>query len=126
MSCFDCLNPTSAVDDRCVELFNSYIHIQMLTSASASNLQHLINLDIDLQIPSDRNFKCYSPHDFHSNYDINESFKNNLCFSTIHCNIRSLSAKFDNLQYLICCLSYIIHFYSLDLLKQNSKYSRSA
>ena len=104
MSCFDCLNPTLVVDDRCVELSNSYPYLN--AGASTSNLQHLINLDIDLQLPSDRNFKYYSPHDFHSNYDINECFKNNRCFSTIHCNIRSLSANFDNLLNMLSELYY--------------------
>ena len=104
MSCVDRLNRTSVIDDRCVEVSYSYPYLN--AGASDSILRHLINLDIDLQLPSHRNFEYYSPHDFHSNFDIRECFKNNLCFSTIHCNIRCLSVNFDNLLNMLSELYY--------------------
>ena len=70
MTCLECLNVTSIVDDRCAELTNSYPYLS--DAAPISNSQHLSNLDIDVEIPSDSNFKYYSTHDFHSDYDISD------------------------------------------------------
>jgi hypothetical protein len=89
----------------CAELTNSYPYLS--DAAHIRNLQHLSNLDTDVEIPSASNFKYYSTHDFHSDYDIGECFKNNLCFSALHCNFRSkLSANFDNLLNMISELYY--------------------
>ena len=67
--------------------------------ATVSNVPHLSDLDPDLQIPSQTNFKYYSIHDFHSNYGgRNCSIKTS--FSALNCNIRSLQANFDN----FCCM----------------------
>ena len=65
MACLECLNATSVVDDRCAELANLYPCLSAAVSISKfTNVEHLPNLDIDLQIPSDSNFKYYSIH-FH-------------------------------------------------------------
>ena len=45
-------------------------------------------------------FQYYNPHEFHDNHYINEYFSDK-CFSTLHCNIRSLSANLDNLQHML-------------------------
>lgn len=79
MTCLECLNATSVVAYRCAELTNLYPCLSAAASISKfTNLEHLTNLDIDLEIPSESNFKYYSTHDFHSDYDISECFKNNL------------------------------------------------
>jgi hypothetical protein len=36
-----------------------------------TNVPHLANLDVDLNMPADQNFNYYNIHDFHSNYNIN-------------------------------------------------------
>jgi hypothetical protein len=81
MTCLECLNATSVVDNRCAELTNSYPYL--IDAAPIRNVQHLSNVDIDVEIPSDSNFEFYSTHDFHSDYDISECFNNNLCFSAL-------------------------------------------
>ena len=67
--------------------------------ATVSNVAHLSDLDPDLQIPSQTNFKYYSTHDFHSNYGI-RNCSIDTSFSALNCNIRSLQANFDN----FCCM----------------------
>ena len=67
--------------------------------ATVSNVPHLSDLDPDLQIPSQTNFKYYSTHDFHSNYGI-RNCSIDTSFSSLNCNIRSLQANFDN----FCCM----------------------
>ena len=67
--------------------------------ATVSNVPHLSDLDPDLQIPSQTNFKYYSTHDFHSNYGI-RNCSIDTSFSALNCNIRSLQANFDN----FCCM----------------------
>ena len=67
--------------------------------APVSNVPYLFNLDQDLQIPSQTNFKYYSIHDFQSNYGIKNCCINT-SFSVLNCNIRSLQANFDN----FCCM----------------------
>ena len=67
--------------------------------ANVSNVPHLSDLDPDLQIPSQTNFKYYSTHDFHSNYGI-RNCSIDTSFSALNCNIRSLQANFDN----FCCM----------------------
>ena len=59
--------------------------------ATVSNVPHLSDLDPDLQIPSQTNFKYYSTHDFHSNYGI-RNCSIDTSFSALNCNIRSLQA----------------------------------
>ena len=45
-------------------------------------------------------FQYYNTHEFHDNYYINEYFSDK-CFSALHCNIRILTANFDNLQHML-------------------------
>jgi hypothetical protein len=66
----------------------------------ASNIEHLTNVDADLQLPSEYNFSFYSTHDFHTSNYIKECM-NRKSFPILNCNIRSLSANFDALVNLI-------------------------
>ena len=65
-------------------------------SSSIASVPLRTNSDVDLHIPSGSNFHYYNTHEFHSNHDINEYFNENY-ISLLNCNIRSLSATFDNL-----------------------------
>ena len=71
-----------------------------------SNIPHLTDLDVDLNMPSDHNFNYYSPHDFHSNHDIIESSSNPQSFSALNCNIRNLAANYDNLLQMLSELDF--------------------
>ena len=71
-----------------------------------SNIPHLTDLDVDLNMPSDHNFNYYSPHDFHSNHDIIECSSNPQSFSALNCNIRSLAANYDNLLQMLSELDF--------------------
>ena len=64
--------------------------------SSINSIPHLFDLDADVQLPTQTNFKYYTTHDFHNSYEVQSSFSKN-SFSSIHCNIRSLAANFDNL-----------------------------
>ena len=77
--------------------------------ATVSNVPHLSDRDLDLQIPSKTNFKYYSTHDFHSNYGI-RNCSMNTSFSVLNCKIRSLQAKFDN---FCCMLTYLNLMFSV-------------
>ena len=57
-------------------------------------------------MPTDQNFGYYTIHDFHSNSDIVECSTNHKAFSALHCNIRSLSANFDNFNHMLSELNY--------------------
>ena len=46
-------------------------------------------------MPTDHNFGYYTTHDFRNNNDIAECASNSKGFSTLHFNIRSLSANYD-------------------------------
>ena len=61
-----------------------------------SNIDHLTNSDIDIDMPSDLNFNYFTTHDFHANEDIINCLPSN-SLSFLNCNIRSLQANFDNL-----------------------------
>ena len=58
-------------------------------ASPVSNIPYLLNVDIDKHMPS--NFGYYNPHDFHSSN----------AFSSLHCNIRSLSSNLDNLHHML-------------------------
>ena len=60
----------------------------------------LSKVDIDLQLPLMINFDSYSPHDFHSNVEI-QSLLTDKAFSARHFNIRSLSKNFDSFHHLL-------------------------
>jgi len=66
-------------------------------TSEITDIPHLADLDIDLNLPFDTNFRYYSPHDFHSDNNIKECSSNYKTFSALNCNIRSLSANYDNL-----------------------------
>ena len=55
---------------------------------------NISNLDPDLNIPSQSNFKYYTTHEFQTN-TIHECISS-VHFSVLHSNIRSLNSNFDN------------------------------
>ena len=72
---------------------NSLPRLDILSSINS--IPHLFDLDADVQLPTQTNFKYYTTHDFHNSYEVQSSFSKN-SFSSIHCNIRSLAANFDH------------------------------
>lgn len=72
--------------------FNPLPHFEIL--ASNSNIPGLSDIDMDQQVPINANFKYYTPHDFHSDADINSLIASKI-FSVLHSNIRSLSANHE-------------------------------
>ena len=67
----------------------------------------MIEADGEVFIPSHSlDFKYYSPHTFHENHDIKETFSSKSALSLLHCNIRSFNANFDN---LVNMLSELYH-----------------
>ena len=68
-----------------------------MVSLPISNIPHLSDLGIDLNMPCDQNFGYYTTHEFHSNNDVSECLSNYKAISALHCNIRSISANYENL-----------------------------
>ena len=66
-------------------------------NSSISKIPFLTSSDADLHVPSDINLNYYTTHDFQNSHDIKECFIDTTPISILHCNIRSLSANFDNL-----------------------------
>ena len=83
------------VDNEKVEAYSSLPRLSF--ESPASKICCLTDIDADLNMPFESNFAYYTPHDLHSNYDINQCFLQNQNFSIINCNIRSLSANFGNM-----------------------------
>lgn len=75
-------------------------------SSPASNVSHLTDSDIDFHMPNDNNFDYYTTHNFHSNKEINECSSNPKSFAALHCNIRSISANFDNFIHMLTELNF--------------------
>ena len=64
-------------------------------------MDHLASSDVDLHLPYDMSFQYDNSHEFHDiSHYVNEYFSDK-CFSALHCNIKSLSANFDNLQHML-------------------------
>lgn len=90
MDCPKCLETNNYdTTDRFNIQFNDLPSLNIMSPVS--NIPHLTDLDVDLNMPSDHNFNYYSPHDFHSNHDIIECSSNPQSFSALNCNIRSLA-----------------------------------
>ena len=71
---------------------------------------------MDQQIPSNTNFKYYSPHDFHADVDINNlSASNNV--SVLHSNIRSLSGNHEKLLVMLDQLNFKFSVIGLSEIK---------
>ena len=83
------------VDNEKVEAYSSLPRLSF--ESPASKICYLSDIDADLNMPFESDFAYYTPHDLHSNYDINQCFLQNQNFSIIDCNIRRLSANFDNM-----------------------------
>ena len=72
-----------------------------------SNLPNLNEVDVDLNFPTHINSKYYTPHELHSSPDICNLSDKSLSF--LHCNIRSLSANFQNLQHMLSNLNHTVY-----------------
>ena len=103
LNCTRCLNSRKNVSlpindlelcDRGPSEFNNLPYLSI--SSPISDVPHLASIDIDSHIPVGQNFQYYSVHDFHSDYEIGECLSDASSFFTMHCNIRSLSANFNN------------------------------
>ena len=105
MTCLKCGHFAEVSNDRVHETkqYGSLPFLNM--SSSETNIPHLTSSDVDLNMPTDINFKCYDTHDFHDDKDINECMNDN-SFSILNCNIRSLSANFDNFQNMLSKLHF--------------------
>ena len=77
--------------------------------SSISNTPHLTELDVDLHLLSQTNFKYYTTHDFHMSEQIRNSFIKK-SFSAFHCNIRSLAANYES---LVTLLRDLVHPFSV-------------
>ena len=77
--------------------------------SSISNTPHLTELDVDLHLPSQTNFKYYTTHDFYMSEEIRNSLIKK-SFSAFHCNIRSLAANYES---LVTLLHYLVHTFSV-------------
>ena len=67
-NCFRC-TAGADISDRYLDL-NSLPCLNV--SSPISNIPHLSDLDIDLNMPCDQNFGYYTTHEFHSNNDVDE------------------------------------------------------
>ena len=75
-------------------------------SSPITNIPHLTNLDIDMNMPLDENFDYHSITDFNSDHDIIECSSNPKSFSALNCNIRSLAANNDNFLHMLSELNF--------------------
>ena len=97
MNCLSCRN-NNVVD---IQQDIDFASLPLLEITSPpSSIDHLASSDVDLHLPYDMSFQYYNPHEFHDNHYINEYFSDK-CFSSLHCNIRCLSANRDNLQHML-------------------------
>ena len=71
---------------------------------SFNHQYNISNLDSDVNIPSQSNFKYYSAEEFRNDYMIKNCILSDH-FATLHCNIRSLNSNFDNLEQMLSELS---------------------
>ena len=71
---------------------------------SFNHQYNISNLDPDLNIPSQSNFKYYTAEEFRNDYMIKNCISSDH-FATLHCNIRSLNSNFDNLVQMLSQLS---------------------
>lgn len=76
-------------------------------TSTINNHPNLSANDPESNIPSKVNFDYYSPHNFHSSPDIQNSAAQ-IHISFLNCNIRSISANFDHLTQMLSDLNY--HF----------------
>ena len=102
--CPNCLGMNvSDISEKMVQYSNlPYFNL----ASPITNIPHLTNLDVDLNMPTDQNFNDYSVHDFHSSHDIIECSSQEKSFSALHCNIRSLSSNQDNFSHMLACLDF--------------------
>jgi hypothetical protein len=73
-------------------------------TSTISNLPNVNDIDPDLDIPSQINSKYYTPHGFHSSFELPNLSDKSLSF--LHCNIRSISKNFDSFQQMLSTLDH--------------------
>jgi hypothetical protein len=107
-------NNSNVTVDRITQLGNlPFLNI----TSPISNIPHLTNSDIDLNMPFDNNFNYYSIDDFHSNHDITQCAIDTKSFSALNCNIRSLTANYDNLLHMFSELNFPFSLIGLSEIK---------
>ena len=105
MTCPKCT--VNLINDNINNNIQDYSLLPLLDiGSSITNIPHLTNSDVDLHMPYDKNFNYYTAHDFHINQDVIECYDGSNSFSVLNCNIRSLSANFDNLVNMLSELHY--------------------
>ena len=82
-------------------------------SYQISSTPHLTDLDADLHISFENNFAYYTTNEFNNNNSIIESSVNLRAFTTLHCNIRSLSANDDCFLQMLRDLYYPFSLFGL-------------
>ena len=75
-------------------------------SSPITNMPHLTNADIDLNMPADQNFNYYTINEFNTSNIISECSSNSKQLAALNCNIRSLAANYDNLLHLLSTLNF--------------------
>ena len=127
-----CDLPFMGIDDNCFQqLFNlgCLCHGRVTNNYSIDDLPRFeilskldkipnhLDLDTESYFSVGVNFNYYTPHDFHSNQEINR-MNNKSLFSTIHCNIRSLQKNYDKLCNLLADLNYCFNIIGLSETKR--------
>ena len=74
--------------------------------SSIESIPSLSDIDADINLPYQCNFKYYLTHDFYNSQEISDTSYTQESFSILHCNIRSLTANVDSLSNLLTELSH--------------------
>ena len=74
--------------------------------SSIESIPSLSDIDADINLPYQCNFKYYLTHDFYNSQEIRDTSYTQESFSILHCNIRSLTANVDSLSNLLTELSH--------------------
>ena len=95
IDCPKCLETNNYdTTDRFNIQFNDLPSLNIMSPVS--NIPHLTDLDVDLDMPSDHNFNYYSPHDFHGNHDTVFSLEISISISAeVIGDIKKLSGEED-------------------------------
>lgn len=86
------------------------------TTSILDKVPNLSHFDVERNLFHEVNFKYYSPQDFLNSEDIQQAFSHD-SFSTLHCNIRSLAANYDNLAKLLSDLHHTFNIIGLSETK---------
>ena len=117
----NCLSSRNNVVDIQQDIVFASLPFLEITSPPTS-IDQLASSDVDLHLPYDMSFQYYNSHKFQDNRYISEYFSDKY-FSALHCNIRSLSANFDNLQHVLSELDLLFSTVGLIEIKLKSDQS---